>query len=312
MKRISKIIIMLLCCTMLGSVHVVQASSIQISSKLIISKPVSSVAQGMLGNALVPPHNPSPYGFHVNSSKIKRQYMAQQPFQKPYLYTSHLFPTPFQIDQSIQPPDEKLNFATLAATSATQQVYTMAQLQALSYENLVQVLSTIRWSDITDLFQFNADSLAFYQDQNRVQFLIQALAKRGATYTTTNSNGIETFVEVLRSGFYLGYYYKELAYLNERTFHDTCLPALQAIANNPAFRLGTIEQDRVVKAYGNLIGNASSNPEIVSLAVPILNQFNQNLQTYAKEYSKGTAVYSLLSGIDYDLQMYLYQTGTSP
>ncbi|MBW3496556.1 M9 family metallopeptidase N-terminal domain-containing protein (plasmid) [Bacillus sp. FDAARGOS_1420] len=47
---------------------------------------------------------------------------------------------------------------------------------------------------------------------------------------------------------------------------------------------------------------------MVSLTVPVLNQFNQNLQTYAKEYSKGTAVYSLLSGIDYDLQTYLYQT----
>ncbi|MBG9518650.1 collagenase, partial [Bacillus thuringiensis] len=307
MKCIGKIIIMLLCCTMLGSVHVVQANSIQVSSK----RPVSSVAQDMLENALVPP-NPGTYGFHVNSSKIKRQYMSQKPFQKPYPYTPNLFPTPFQSDRSIQPPDEKINFATFSATSATQQTYTMAQLQALSYENLVQVLTTIRWSDITDLFQFNTNSLAFYQDKHRVQFLIRALEKRGATYTATNSNGIETLVEVLRSGFYLGYYYKELAYLNERTFHDTCLPALKAIASNPAFRLGTMEQDRVVAAYGNLIGNASSNPEIVSLAVPLLKQFNQNLQTYAKEYSKGTAVYSLLSGIDYDLQTYLYQTGTSP
>ncbi|MGR5897581.1 M9 family metallopeptidase N-terminal domain-containing protein [Bacillus cereus] len=169
MKRIGKIIIMLLCCTMLGSVHVVQANSIQVSSK----RPVSSLAQGILGNASVPSPNPSPYGFHVNSSKIKRQYLSP----KPYLYNSNLFPTPFQIDRSIQPPDEKINFATLSATSATQQTYTMAQLQALSYENLVQVLSTIRWSDITDLFQFNADSLAFYQDQHRVQFLIRALEK---------------------------------------------------------------------------------------------------------------------------------------
>lgn len=169
---------MLLCCTILGSVHVVQASFIQVSSKLMVSRPVSSVSQGMIENALVPLPNPSPYGFHVHSSKIKRQYMSQKPFQKPYPYTSNLFPTPFQIDRSIQPPDEKLNFAKLTATSATQQAYTMAQLQALSYENLVQVLSTIRWSDITDLFQFNADSLAFYQDQNRVQFLIQALEKK--------------------------------------------------------------------------------------------------------------------------------------
>ncbi|ANS51755.1 collagenase [Bacillus thuringiensis] len=312
MKRIGKIIIMLLCCTILSSVHVVQENPMQFSSKLSIPKAVRSVAQGMLGSALVPPSNPIPYDFNLHSSEIKRQYMSQDSFHKPYPYTSTLFSTTSQIDQSIQPPDEKLNFATLTATSATQQTYTMAQLQTLSYENLVQVLSTIRWGDITDLFQFNPDSLAFYQDKNRIQFLMQTLEKRGATYTATNSNGIETLVEVLRSGFYLGYYYKEIAYLNERAFHDTCFPALKAIASNPAFQLGTIEQDRVVAAYGNLIGNASSNPEIVSLAVPILNQFNQNLKVYAKEYSKGSAVYSLLSGIDHDLQTYLYQTGTSP
>lgn len=99
MKRIGKIIIMLLCCTMLGSVHVVQANSIQVSSK----RPVSSIAQEMLGNTLVlvSSSNPSPYDLHLHSSKIKRQYMSQKPFHKPYLYTSNLFPTPFQIDRPI-------------------------------------------------------------------------------------------------------------------------------------------------------------------------------------------------------------------
>ncbi|MEK4418689.1 M9 family metallopeptidase N-terminal domain-containing protein [Bacillus sp. FSL K6-0268] len=285
MKRIGKIMILFWCCTILASVHVIQASSIHAFSKLIVSKPSYVISHDILGNTLVPPFYLNQQGLHAHSSKINRQYMSQNLFHKPYPYTPNLFSIPFQIDRSIQPSVQKVNFATLTATSAIQQTYTMAQLQALSYANLEQVLSTIRWSDITDLFQFNTDSLAFYQDQNRVQFLIQVLEKRGNTYTATNSNGIETLVEVLRSGFYLGYYYKELAYLNERKFHDTCLPALKAIASNPAFRLGTMEQDRVVAAYGNLIGNASSNPEIVSLAVPILNQFNQNLQAYAKEYS---------------------------
>ncbi|PGT56936.1 collagenase [Bacillus cereus] len=312
MKRISKIIIMMLCCTILGSVYSVQASSIQGFQKTKASQPVSILSQGMFGNVLVPPFNHNSNGLHLNSSKIQRQYISQNPFYKSYLYTSSLFTTPFQTDRSIQPPYHKIAPVMPSVTLYTQQTYTMAQLNALSYEKLVQVLSTIRWSDITDLFQFNADSLKFYQDQNRVQFLIKELEKRGTTYTTTNSNGIETLVEVLRSGFYLGYYYKELEYLNDRKFHDKCLPALKTIATNPAFRLGTSEQDRVVAAYGNLIGNASSNSEIVSLAVPILKQFNQNLQVYAKEYSKGTAVYSLLSGIDYDLQTYLYQTGTAP
>ncbi|MBG9936149.1 collagenase, partial [Bacillus tropicus] len=312
MKRISKIIIMILCCISLGSIHFVGASSIQDSNKIKAFKPVSILSQGTFGNALAPLFNQNSNGLHLNSSKINRQYMSQNSSYKPYQYTSSLFTIPSQTNRSIQPPYPKTYPAMPSIALSAQQTYTMAQLNALNYEKLVQVLSTIRWSDITDLFQFNADSLAFYQDQNRVQFLIQALEKKGATYTVTNLNGIETLVEVLRSGFYLGYYHKELAYLKDRKFHDKCLPALKAIATNPAFRLGTTEQDRVVAAYGNLIGNASSNPEIVSLAVPILEQFNRNLQAYAKEYSKGTAVYSLLSGIDYDLQMYLYQAGTAP
>ncbi|MGE6964341.1 hypothetical protein ACQKIW_32030 [Bacillus thuringiensis] len=94
MKRIGTFIIMLLCGTILGSVHVVQASSIQVSSKLIVSRPGSSVSQGILGNALVPPPNPSPYGFHANSSKIKRQYMSQKSFRKSYPYNPNLFSTP--------------------------------------------------------------------------------------------------------------------------------------------------------------------------------------------------------------------------
>ena len=42
--------------------------------------------------------------------------------------------------------------------------------------------------------------------------------------------GIETFVEILRSAFYVGYFNNEVGYLNERSFHDKCLPALKAIA----------------------------------------------------------------------------------
>ncbi|MGR5986312.1 M9 family metallopeptidase N-terminal domain-containing protein [Bacillus cytotoxicus] len=66
--------------------------------------------------------------------------------------------------------------------------------------------------------------------------------------------------------FYLGFYHKELNYLNERSFHDKCLPALKAIAKNPNFKLGTEQQDTVVSAYGKLISNASSDVETVQYA----------------------------------------------
>lgn len=43
--------------------------------------------------------------------------------------------------------------------------------------------------------------------------IIDELGQRGRAFTKEDSKGIETFVEVLRSAFYVGYYNNELTYL---------------------------------------------------------------------------------------------------
>ncbi|MFF2179503.1 collagenase [Lysinibacillus sp. NPDC058147] len=194
----------------------------------------------------------------------------------------------------------------LAETKQLQQQYSMAELNRMNDSELINTLGNIRWDQITDLFQFNEDSKAFYQNKERMQVIIDELGKRGSSFTKDDSKGIDTFVELLRSAFYVGFYNNELSYLNERSFHDKCLPALKEIANNPNFKLGTDEQDKVVSAYGKLIGNASSDAETVQNATKILKQYNENLSTYESKYSKGQAIYDLMHGIDFDLQSYLH------
>ena len=49
------------------------------------------------------------------------------------------------------------------------------------------------------------------------------------------------------------------------------LTCTKTIANNPNFKLGTLEQNRVVSSYGKLIGNASSDVETITSAAKILN-----------------------------------------
>lgn len=193
-------------------------------------------------------------------------------------------------------------------TQQLQEQYSMAELNKMSDRELIHTLGNIRWFQITDLFQFNDDTKAFYQNEERMQVIINELGNRGSSFTKDDSKGIETFVEVLRSAFYVAFYNNELGYLNERSFHDKCLPALKAIANNPNFKLGTDEQDKVVSSYGKLISNASSDVETVQYATKILKQYNDNLSTYEAENSKGQAIYDLIQGIDYDLQSYLYDT----
>ncbi len=187
-----------------------------------------------------------------------------------------------------------------------QETYSMAELNRMSDSELMNTLGTIQWYQITDLFEYSEETKVFYQNEERMQVIINELGKRGSSFTEEDSKGIETFVELLRSAFYVGFYNNELAYLNDRSFHDKCLPALKEIANNPNFKLGTAEQDKVISSYGKLIGNASSDAETIQYAANILKQYNDNLSTYEGEYSKGQAIYDLMHGIDFDLQSYLH------
>ncbi|MGG0762939.1 collagenase ColA [Bacillus paramycoides] len=196
--------------------------------------------------------------------------------------------------------------------SQVKQNYTLAELNKMPDSEFIDTLSRISWNQITDLFQFNQDTKAFYQNKERMNVIINELGQRGRAFTKEDSKGIETFVEILRSAFYVGYYNNELSYLKERSFHDKCLPALKEIAKNPNFTLGTVEQDRVVVAYGKLISNASSDVETVQYAANILKQYNDNLSTYANDYTKEQAVYEIIKGIDYDIQSYLQETNKKP
>ncbi|MBE1556689.1 microbial collagenase [Filibacter limicola] len=216
-------------------------------------------------------------------------------------------------DRSVKPPAiEEVEQQAKSMKQAKLQEYTMADLNLLNHQQLVELLSTIEWYQVTDLFKFNNDSLAFYKNATRVQAILDALEEKGKTFTKNDSKGIDTLVEVLRSGYYLAFYHQELSELGTRTYHEKTLPALKAIGKNLNFKLGTAEQDKVVAAYGALIGNSSSNVEIVKLATPILKQYNDSLSNYIVERSKGSAVHSLMKGINYDIQTYLADTNKQP
>ncbi|PEI96938.1 collagenase [Bacillus pseudomycoides] len=211
-------------------------------------------------------------------------------------------------DLSQRPPAPKENAKQLVE----EKKYSMAELNQLSNKQLTDLLVTIKWYQIPELFQFNNDSLKFYQDDSRMQAIIDKLAEQGQAYTTDDSKGIETLVEALRAAFYLGFYHDELSKLNERSYHDKCLPALKTIAKNLNFKLGTSEQNKVISSYGKLIGNASADVEVIQYAGEIFKQYNDNLATFIEDYTKGNAVYDLMKGIDYEVQSYMYTTGKEP
>ncbi|MFA4136500.1 MULTISPECIES: collagenase [unclassified Brevibacillus] len=184
---------------------------------------------------------------------------------------------------------------------ANAEKYAMSDLNKLSYDELVNVLVTVSWEQIPELFDFTPDSYAFYNDRQRVQAIIDALQVRGTQYSSSDSKGIDTLVEVLRSGYYLGYYHQELSYLNQRSEHEKVFPALQAIADNPNFKLGTDAQNEVVGAFGGLIGNTFVSASLVEKAAPIIRQYEEQMDTFITQRSAGDAVFRIMSQFSYIL-----------
>ncbi|GAA0063975.1 collagenase [Clostridium sp. CTA-1] len=203
-------------------------------------------------------------------------------------------------------PSTKSKPLGLNATKTNTSKYSFSDLNKLNNKEILDLTSKIKWNDISDLFQYNKDSYAFYSNKERVQALVDGLYEKGCSYTDTDDKGIDTLVEILRSGFYLGYYNDSLKYLNDRSFQDKCIPAMIAIENNKNFKLGEKGQDTVINALGKLIGNASCNAEVVNKTMPILEQYYREMNKYPKDKLKADAVYNLMKEINYDISQYAY------
>ncbi|QBD86134.1 peptidase M9 (plasmid) [Clostridium tetani] len=203
-------------------------------------------------------------------------------------------------------PNGEFKSLSLNSVKPYKTKYSFNDLNKLSNKEILDLTSKIKWSDISDLFQYNKDSYTFYSNKERVQALIDGLYEKGCNYTSTDDKGIDTLVEILRSGFYLGYYNDSLKYLNDKSFKDKCIPAMIAIENNKNFKLGENGQDTVVHALGKLIGNTSCNTEVVNKTIPILEQYYNEIDKYSKDRLKSNAVYNFMKEINYDISQYEY------
>ncbi len=103
-------------------------------------------------------------------------------------------------DVSFLKPSEEKSVDTKAVEA--QLNYTLKELSAMSYQEMVNTIASLEWRNIDGLFKYSTDSQEFYGDRARVKYIIEALDTRAKTFTGTNNNGIPTIVEVLRSGFY--------------------------------------------------------------------------------------------------------------
>ena len=55
----------------------------------------------------------------------------------------------------------------------------------------IDTLSRVSWNQITDLFQFNQDTKAFYQNRERMNVIINELGRRGNLLRKEDSMGMK-------------------------------------------------------------------------------------------------------------------------
>lgn len=161
-------------------------------------------------------------------------------------------------------------YASLQTNNGTQAVsgqqeesrnYTLADLRRLSYYDLVDLLVKTDLYSLEGLFDYSEDARQFYGDKTRMSFLMDEIQRRGSQYTEIDSKGIPTLMEVVRAGFYQGFYNKELEDLNKREFRERAIPAILSVQRNANFKLGAEVQDKIVSSTGLLVWNGASNSE---------------------------------------------------
>ncbi|GAC40784.1 hypothetical protein PPOP_0111 [Paenibacillus popilliae ATCC 14706] len=179
--------------------------------------------------------------------------------------------------------------------------YSMAELNSLSYRELTDLLVSITWEEIPELFKYNDDTHRFYADEARFQAMVDRLKDSGTRFTPEDDQGIPTLITVLRSGYYLGFYNKELAWLDEPAYQDKMLPAIKAILENPAFTWGTDIQNEVIGATGSMISNSSADPDIVNRLAGLVQSFTDRADVLTDDNAASVAFHDVLKGVGYVL-----------
>jgi microbial collagenase len=182
--------------------------------------------------------------------------------------------------------------------------YTYADLVVMDHPTLLATLRKIRWEEITDLFLYSEAARQFYDDDPRMDALLNGLRQSAETYTSSDARGIQTLVEVVRAGFYLAFYYPPLARLDTWEYHQRCLPALDTLTANPHFGWTTPTQVEVMESTGLLMGSGVTSVGLVTLAGHRLRQLNDNFPGWLTDATelgarRRNAVYYLSDGINY-------------
>ena len=171
-------------------------------------------------------------------------------------------------------------------------------LNKLDYETLINFIKNSNDFNASEFFKFNKDTVEFYSDTNRLDKLIDELESCGHNYTKDDTKGICNLIEVVRAGYYIGAYHKELESYKSDEYKVKPIKAILSIISNQNFKLGSKSQNELINGVGKLINNSFANSNIINSLSRVLEDLNENFSAYSLQQDKISAVDSLISGVN--------------
>jgi len=179
--------------------------------------------------------------------------------------------------------------------------YSLSDLSGMGIDVMITLLDTIDYSQIKGLFTNSIESKTFYGDSIRFHAIIDSLAIRAEKVNADSDFGVQPLVEIIRSGYYLSFYYpNDYAYLTQKHKEKTW-PAQRTFSGNANLDFGTSEQVKAVNAFGALMGIGSVPVEVFPKVDTLLKSFKSNFDENLKDWYKSNALYWLGGGIDYGI-----------
>lgn len=200
-------------------------------------------------------------------------------------------------------------FKSLFSSGNDSKIYTFDEISKMTTEEIIDISSKVQPENILGLFETTDISKAFYSDKEKMTALINALEKSAEKYTAKKDNGVITLCEILSSGFYIATNNKDqsLDYLNNRSYRNSCLPALVAVSANKNFKFGSENQNNIIKSFSKLVDLTATNVEVINNATAPIKQFNENFQEFSKDPVKSAILKELIKAICYDFERYAFE-----
>lgn len=173
----------------------------------------------------------------------------------------------------------------------------------LSGSALVSKLAASAPDCVSSLYNLKgSDATALFAESN-MRAVMQGVNSRAASYTGTDSSGIESLIYFLRAGLYVQWYNPELVPAYSSAFGNDVKTGLTTLFNNSNAWIAADSNAGVLKEALILVDSAGLGAHFNWVTIKVLNEYNANWQASFGMNAAANAVFTTLFRAQWDEPM---------